>query len=59
LRATIEWSYNLLTTREQCLLRLLAVYAGGGGMEGLPLAEEAGDLYGVYAAIAGIGGAVI
>lgn len=29
LRATIEWSYDLLTEEEQDLLRLLSVFAGG------------------------------
>jgi len=33
LRATMEWSYRLLTTRERWLLRRLAVFAGGCTLE--------------------------
>jgi non-specific serine/threonine protein kinase len=33
LRATIQWSYDLLTGEEQHLLRLLAVFAGGWTLE--------------------------
>lgn len=33
LRATIDWSYNLLTTAEQNLLRRLAVFVGGWTLE--------------------------
>src|SRR5262249_35994145 len=29
MRATIDWSYNLLTPAEQCLFRRLAVFVGG------------------------------
>jgi predicted ATPase/DNA-binding SARP family transcriptional activator len=37
LRASIDWSYNLLLTTEQRLLRRLAVFSGGWTLEG---AEE-------------------
>ena len=40
LRATIEWSYDLLTQREQELFRALSVFAGGCT---LPAAEAAAD----------------
>jgi predicted ATPase/DNA-binding SARP family transcriptional activator len=33
LRALIDWSYNLLTEPERCLLRRLAVFAGGWTLE--------------------------
>ena len=33
LRATMDWSYDLLTPDEQALLRRLAVFAGGFGLE--------------------------
>jgi predicted ATPase/class 3 adenylate cyclase len=33
LRATIEWSYDLLTEAEQCLFARLAVFAGGCTLE--------------------------
>jgi non-specific serine/threonine protein kinase len=33
LRATLEWSYDLLTVSEQTLLRRLAVFAGGASLE--------------------------
>jgi predicted ATPase/DNA-binding XRE family transcriptional regulator len=33
LRATIDWSYELLSPDEQCLLRGLAVFAGGWSLE--------------------------
>ena len=34
LRATLDWSYELLPQREQCLLRRLAVFAAGFTLEG-------------------------
>src|SRR5207237_1437333 len=34
LRSTIDWSYDLLTEREQALLRRVAVFAGGWTLEG-------------------------
>jgi len=40
LRATIEWSYDLLTDQEQHLFRRLAVFAGGSTLEA---AEEVAD----------------
>jgi predicted ATPase/DNA-binding SARP family transcriptional activator len=33
LRATMDWSYNLLSTAEQALLRRLSVFAGGWTLE--------------------------
>jgi predicted ATPase/DNA-binding SARP family transcriptional activator len=33
LRATIDWSYDLLTSPEQCLFARLAVFAGGSTLE--------------------------
>jgi non-specific serine/threonine protein kinase len=33
LRATLDWSYHLLSTQEQCLLRRLSVFAGGCTLE--------------------------
>jgi predicted ATPase/DNA-binding CsgD family transcriptional regulator len=35
LRATLEWSYNLLRQREQAVLRRFAVFAGGGTLEAM------------------------
>ena len=40
LRATIDWSYDLLTAKEQQLFRRLAVFAGGATLES---AEEVCD----------------
>ena len=34
LRATIEWSHDLLSPHEQVLFRRLAVFAGGASLEG-------------------------
>ncbi len=34
LRATIEWSHDLLSSHEQVLFRRLAVFAGGASLEG-------------------------
>jgi len=33
LRATLDWSYDLLTVQEQCFFRRLAVFAGGFDLE--------------------------
>jgi predicted ATPase len=35
LRATIDWSYNLLSAAERGLLRRFAVFAGGGTLEAI------------------------
>ncbi len=35
LRAAIDWSYQLLSEKEQRLLRRLAVFAGGGNLEAI------------------------
>lgn len=37
LRATLDWSYQLLDEREKALLRLLGVFAGGFSIEGAQL----------------------
>jgi predicted ATPase len=46
LRATIAWSYDLLEPSEQAVLRCLAVFAGGGGLDAVASVCEAdiGDL---------------
>jgi predicted ATPase/class 3 adenylate cyclase len=53
LRATVEWSYSLLTGAEQALLRLLSVFAGSfdldaveavGGTGGIEVSDVAGLL---------------
>jgi predicted ATPase/class 3 adenylate cyclase len=44
LRATIDWSYNLLTEGEKRLLRTLAVFSGGWTLEAAEqICGEAGD----------------
>lgn len=40
LRATLDWSHDLLTPVEQCLLRRLAVFQGGCGLDA---AEQVAD----------------
>ena len=35
LRATIDWSYQLLSEQEQCLLKRLAIFAGGATLEAI------------------------
>ena len=45
LRASIDWSWNLLSDSERTLLRRLAVFAGGWTLEG---AEAVGAGHGVY-----------
>jgi predicted ATPase len=43
LRATIEWSYSLLTPPEQKLFRRVSVFVGGAGLDGV---EAVGDTRG-------------
>lgn len=43
LRALIDWSYNLLTEREQALFRQLSVFAGGWTLETLAGVVGPGD----------------
>ena len=52
IRATLDWSHDLLTLDEQTALRRLAVFAGGFGLD----AAEAvvGDDVDVFAALAGL-----
>ena len=52
IRATLDWSHDLLTLDEQTTLRRLAVFAGGFGLD----AAEAvvGDDVDVFAALAGL-----
>ena len=45
LRATIEWSYNLLNEEEQCLFRRLAVFQGTGTLSAIEaVCNSGGDL---------------
>jgi non-specific serine/threonine protein kinase len=44
LRATLDWSYDLLTEREQALLRRLAVFAGGFTLEAAEAVCTGADL---------------
>lgn len=45
LKATIAWSYDLLTSDEQALFRWLSVFAGSGSIEAAEaVAEAGGDL---------------
>jgi predicted ATPase/DNA-binding XRE family transcriptional regulator len=44
LRATIDWSYNLLTPREQVLLRRLSVFVGGWTLESAESICEGGSV---------------
>jgi predicted ATPase len=45
LRATMDWSYDLLSPAEQKLFRRLAVFVGGSSLEGLEaVCDTAGDL---------------
>jgi predicted ATPase/transcriptional regulator with XRE-family HTH domain len=46
LRATIAWSYSLLTPSEQALFRRLAVFAGGATLEAIEAVCRWGDLPG-------------
>ncbi len=49
LRATIDWSYNLLTPDEQKLLRRLSVFAGGWTLEAAEaVCEDDSDAIDVY-----------
>ncbi|MFN8474993.1 MAG: tetratricopeptide repeat protein [Anaerolineae bacterium] len=43
LRATIEWSYNLLSEEEKALLRRLGVFVGGATLEAIEAVCYAGD----------------
>jgi predicted ATPase/DNA-binding winged helix-turn-helix (wHTH) protein len=54
LRATLQWSHDLLGTREQSVLRRLAVFAGGFTLEmaQLVVANEDIDAWGVLDALA-------
>jgi predicted ATPase/DNA-binding SARP family transcriptional activator/Tfp pilus assembly protein PilF len=50
LKATLDWSYDLLTEREQALLRRLAVFAGGFSLEaaeaiGVDVGREVDDVF--------------
>jgi predicted ATPase len=49
LRNTIEWSYDLLTEAEQCLLRRLAVFTGGCTLEAVEGVCDADEDLGVDA----------
>jgi predicted ATPase/DNA-binding SARP family transcriptional activator len=44
LKATLDWSYDLLTEREQALLRRLAVFAGGFPLEAAEAVCAGSDL---------------
>ena len=45
LRATMDWSYDLLSAAEQKLLRRLSVFVGGSNLEGVEaVCDTAGDL---------------
>ena len=50
MRATLDWSYGLLTVEEQRLLRLLSVFVGGFRLE---------DVERVVALTGGMGGAEV
>ncbi|MGH2602335.1 MAG: ATP-binding protein, partial [Dehalococcoidia bacterium] len=43
LRATLDWSYDLLTTQERAFLRRLAVFAGGFALEAVEAVDGDGD----------------
>ena len=43
LRATLDWSYDLLPDPEKCLLRRLAVFAGGFTIEAATAVMDGGD----------------
>lgn len=51
LRATLDWSYTLLTDQEQALFRRLAVFRGGWTLEAAEAAADDGD---TLAALAGL-----
>jgi predicted ATPase/class 3 adenylate cyclase len=44
LRATIDWSYELLTDAERALFRRLSLFAGGFSLDGLEVVASGGDL---------------
>jgi predicted ATPase/DNA-binding XRE family transcriptional regulator len=52
MRATLDWSHDLLTRDEQVLLRRLAVFAGGFSLEAVQ--EVAGEERDVVPALAGL-----
>src|SRR5439155_3897145 len=43
LRATMDWSYNLLTAEERSLFQRLAVFAGGWSLEAVEAVGAADD----------------
>jgi predicted ATPase/class 3 adenylate cyclase len=46
LRATIDWSHDLLPEVEQCLFRRLAVFAGGAGLDAVEAVANPGGKLG-------------
>ena len=52
IRATLDWSHDLLTLDEQTALRRLAVFAGGFGLDAAEVVV--GDDVDVFAALAGL-----
>jgi predicted ATPase/DNA-binding XRE family transcriptional regulator/Tfp pilus assembly protein PilF len=44
LRATLEWSYNLLTPPEQAIFRQLAIFSGGGSLAAVESVVESENL---------------
>jgi predicted ATPase/DNA-binding winged helix-turn-helix (wHTH) protein len=44
LRATLDWSYELLTERERAILRRLAIFAGAFGLEAASAVVASSDL---------------